>query len=106
MEKSILNLLSNAFKFTDQGGVYISITEDDGRLELRVRDTGIGIPEDKLKTVFERFSQVDGTASRKFEGTGIGLATAQRIVHHHRGRIWAEAEVGSGATFFFTLPNT
>ncbi len=104
MEKVLLNLLSNAFKFTDSGGVYVEVNEIDEDLEIIVRDTGIGIPPDKLETVFERFNQVDGSASREYEGTGIGLALAREITVLHGGTISAQSQPGSGASFTMRIP--
>lgn len=103
MEKVVLNLLSNAFKFTDHGGIYVEISEEQGEVLLRVRDTGIGIPADKLATIFERFSQVDGSASRKYEGTGIGLALARELALVHRGSLEAEPAT-NGASFLLRFP--
>jgi signal transduction histidine kinase len=76
----------------------------DEKLQVSVSDSGIGIPEDKLGRVFERFYQVDGSATRKFGGAGLGLAIVRRIVEAHGGRIWVESQVGRGSTFSFTLP--
>jgi signal transduction histidine kinase len=75
-------------------------------IHLGVLDTGVGIPGDKLDRVFDRFYQVDGSATRRFGGAGLGLAIARRIVEAHGGRIWVESEVGQGSAFRFTLPKT
>ena len=103
------NLVGNALKFTPPGGdVYIKIQQnktDQSRCCIRVADTGAGISEDHLPYIFDRFYQVDDAVTRQGEGTGIGLATVQRILKRHNGRIWAEAEPGKGATFYFTLGN-
>ncbi len=104
MEKIVMNLLSNAFKFTSNGGIYISLNESNGIVNLQVRDTGIGIPEDKLESVFERFSQADQSASRKYEGTGIGLALAKEFTHLHKGTIAVESVVGEGTIFNVRFP--
>ncbi len=103
MEKIVLNLLSNAFKFTDHGTVSVEIDEENGIVQLHVRDTGIGIPADKLEQVFERFTQVDGSASRRFEGTGIGLALARELAQAHQGKLVA-VESEKGAHFVLTFP--
>ena len=100
----VLNLLSNAIKFTPEGGgIEVRATRTDGSVEVSVSDTGIGIaPEDQEK-VFEEFRQV-GTADKKVEGTGLGLALARKFVELHGGRIWVKSEVGRGSTFTFSLP--
>ena len=99
MEKVIMNLLSNAFKFTDRGGIKIVVFIRDEYAVIEVRDTGIGIPADKLDKVFERFSQVDGSESRRYEGTGIGLALVKELVELQMGTIDVESELGAGTTF-------
>jgi len=97
-----INLLSNAFKFTDDGGqVSISATQKDQSILLEIRDTGIGIPEDKLQMVFDEFYQVEGG---KHGGTGLGLAITKRLVEEHDGNIWVESQLGKGSTFYFTIP--
>jgi signal transduction histidine kinase len=101
------NLLSNAVKFSPDGGkVTVHIRDDGAYLRVEVSDTGIGIPKDKLKRIFERFYQVDNSLARRFGGMGLGLSITKQIVEAHGGEIWAESEVGRGSTFFFTLPKT
>lgn len=104
--KQILyNLLSNAIKFTPQNG-YITVDANvvDEKLQISVSDTGIGLkPEDKKK-VFKEFWQADSSFSRKYEGTGLGLALTKRIIDMHEGNIWFESEYGKGSTFYFSLP--
>lgn len=101
------NLLGNAIKFSPRGGsITIEVKDAGEAIELGVRDTGVGIPADKLDKVFDRFYQVDGSATRRFGGAGLGLAIARRIVEAHGGRIWVESEVGHGSAFRFTLPKT
>ncbi|NET37225.1 MAG: tetratricopeptide repeat protein [Cyanothece sp. SIO1E1] len=106
------NLLSNAIKFTPEGGeVYLSVNieeahtkEENDELLIMVKDTGIGIPADKLPHVFDRFYQVDDTATREGEGTGIGLALTKELVHLMKGDIQVESQVGKGTTFSLNLP--
>jgi signal transduction histidine kinase len=103
-EKIVLNLLSNAFKFTFQGGISVHLEEAHGAATLTVRDTGVGIPEDQLPRVFERFHRVEGTRGRSFEGSGIGLALVQELVRLHGGQINVESELGKGTAFTVALP--
>ena len=99
-EKVILNLLSNALKFTPPGGkITVYLEDKDSTISMTVEDTGIGIPANMLETIFNRFSQVDGSMSRPQEGTGIGLSLAREIVLLHLGSIRAESELGKGSRF-------
>jgi signal transduction histidine kinase len=99
------NLIGNAIKFSPQGGEITVQLEDAGEmLQVSVSDSGIGIPEEQVERIFERFYQVDGSATRKFGGAGLGLAIVKRIVEAHGGRIWVKSQLGRGSTFFFTLP--
>ncbi|NTU62663.1 MAG: cell wall metabolism sensor histidine kinase WalK, partial [Chloroflexi bacterium] len=101
------NLLGNAIKFSPRGGTIVIEVKDAGDvIQLDVQDTGVGIPTDKLERVFDRFYQVDGSATRRFGGAGLGLAIARRIVEAHGGHIWVQSEVGTGSAFAFTLPKT
>jgi len=100
----LYNLLSNAVKFTDQGVLTISAATENGRLHLKIADTGIGIREEDLSRIFIEFSQVDSSLTRRHEGTGLGLALAKRLVEAHRGRIWVESTFGKGSTFHVLLP--
>jgi DNA-binding response OmpR family regulator/nitrogen-specific signal transduction histidine kinase len=107
MEKPLLNLLSNSLKFTERGGevvVSVRALPDDRGVEIAVRDTGVGIAPEQLPSVFERFYQSDSSASRRYEGTGIGLALARELVALHGGSIRAESEVGRGSTFTIVIP--
>jgi signal transduction histidine kinase/CheY-like chemotaxis protein len=104
----VANLLSNAIKFTDQGWVCATLNtalRADGRIDvkLQVSDTGTGIPADKLPAIFEKFTQADGSITRRYGGTGLGLAITQRLVDMHGGEIRVESEVGKGSTFSVTL---
>ncbi len=97
-----VNLLSNAFKFTGDGGhVSIFAGQRDQSILIEIKDTGMGIPEDKLQLIFDEFYQVEGG---KHGGTGLGLAIAKRLVEEHGGNIWVESQLGKGSTFYFTLP--
>jgi signal transduction histidine kinase len=97
-----INLLSNAFKFTGDGGqVSIMARQRDQLILLEIKDTGMGIPEDKLQMIFDEFYQVEGG---KHGGTGLGLAIAKRLVEEHGGKIWVESKLGKGSTFYFTIP--
>ncbi|MEZ4700702.1 MAG: ATP-binding protein [Rhodothermales bacterium] len=106
-EKVFYNLLSNATKFTPTGGrIAMTVTrldDADGRLEVRVQDTGRGIPADHLPHIFDRFHQVDGSNTREHEGTGIGLALVKEMIEIHGGSVRVESEPGAGTTFIITL---
>ncbi|HEY6939735.1 MAG TPA: ATP-binding protein, partial [Terriglobales bacterium] len=103
-EKIVLNLLSNAFKFTLQGQVQVRLRAVEGRAELSVSDTGTGIPERELSRVFERFHRVEGARGRSYEGTGIGLALVSELVKLHGGAVRAESMEGRGSTFTVDIP--
>jgi two-component system phosphate regulon sensor histidine kinase PhoR len=104
MEQVLVNLIHNAVKFTRSGGEVVLLAEPDyGFVRFGVRDTGIGIPEEDIPRIFERFYRVD--KSRTGSGTGLGLSIARHIVEAHGGKIWAESIEGQGSTFYFTLPH-
>ncbi len=103
-EKVVSNLLSNAFKFTLAGAVTVTLQSVGSDVELQVRDTGVGIPEDQRDRVFERFHRIEGTQARTYEGTGIGLALVQELVKLHGGRVRVESTIGQGSTFTVTIP--
>jgi len=102
--KIVLNLLSNAFKFTFEGSVTLRVTREGDSAVLEVADTGTGIPEDQLEHLFERFHRVRGAASRSFEGSGIGLALVDQLVRLHGGEVGVRSTVGQGSTFTVRLP--
>ena len=104
-EKIVLNLLSNAYKFTFEGEVALTLKSVDGAVELQVRDTGVGIPEEHREQVFERFHRIESTQARTYEGTGIGLALVQELVKLHGGTVRVESAVGAGSTFTVTIPS-
>ena len=100
----LLNLLSNAIKFTPEGGrIEVGAKPVDGSIEVSVTDTGVGIAPEDQEAVFEEFRQV-GTADKRGEGTGLGLALSRRFIELHGGKIWVKSQVGEGATFTFTVP--
>ena len=103
-EKIVLNLLSNAFKFTLTGGITVRLKRNLGFAELTVTDTGIGIPEAELPRIFERFHRVEGSRGRTFEGTGIGLALARELVKLHGGSIEVHSKQNHGSTFTVSIP--
>ena len=105
-EKIVLNLMSNAFKFTFEGEIAVEMgTSVDGRsAELRVRDTGTGIPPDELPHLFERFHRIEGAKGRTFEGSGIGLALVHELIKQHGGAITVASEFGRGSVFTVTIP--
>jgi PAS domain S-box-containing protein len=100
----LLNLIGNAIKFTEAGGVRVGVSLSDGAFLISVADTGPGIAEADQQRIFEAFQQADSSNTRKQGGTGLGLAITRRIVGMHGGRIWVESTPGEGATFRFTLP--
>ncbi|MCE3221961.1 MAG: putative Histidine kinase [Nitrospira sp.] len=106
MTKVLSNLLINAFKFSDpeEGKVWMALASEHTEVTITIRDNGIGIPENQLDRIFDRFTQVEGQATRRFEGSGIGLALAKEIVTLHGGRIAAQSTIGEGSTFTVTLP--
>src|SRR5262249_8420319 len=102
-EKIVLNLLSNAFKFTFAGEIEVSLQETENAVELRVRDTGVGISKAELPRIFERFHRIKGAQGRTHEGTGIGLALVQELAKFHGGKVEVESEYGKGSTFIGTV---
>jgi PAS domain S-box-containing protein len=104
----IMNLVSNALKFTEEGGVSVSAGKpeggsDRGMLQFSVRDTGIGIPLEQQKRLFQSFTQLDSSTSKKFQGTGLGLAICRQLVELMGGSIWVESKNGAGSAFHFTV---
>jgi PAS domain S-box-containing protein len=111
LRQVLVNLLSNAVKFTDSGEVAVSVDgerQPDGqfRLHFRVRDTGIGIPADRVDRLFQSFSQVDASTTRHYGGTGLGLAISRRLAELMGGTMWVESEPGVGSTFHFSVTAT
>jgi len=103
-EKIVLNLLSNAFKFTHVGAIEVRLEAKDGQAVLTVRDTGVGIPPDELPRMFERFHRIENSHGRTHEGTGIGLALVQELVKLHGGAVGVESVEGRGSTFRVAIP--
>ena len=108
LRQILVNLLNNAIKFTEEGDIVVNIrsrgTENNQHeLVFRIRDKGIGIPEDKIGKLFESFSQVDSSTTRKYGGTGLGLAISRELAEKMGGTMWVESEEGKGSTFFFTI---
>jgi len=105
IEQVLTNLISNAIKFTPANGAVSVLARDIGeQVQISVQDTGIGIPEAEQAKVFQRFYQVDSSATRSYRGTGLGLTICKFIVEYHHGRIWVESQEGQGSTFHFVLP--
>ncbi|MGB0387454.1 MAG: response regulator [Ardenticatenaceae bacterium] len=108
LRQILVNLISNAVKFTEKGEVVVSVRSqvvDNGQYNLyfAVKDTGIGIPKERLDRLFKSFSQVDASTTRKFGGTGLGLAISEQLSKMMGGRMWVESEVGVGSTFHFSM---
>lgn len=103
-EKIVLNLISNAFKFTFAGEIAVRLRSIDNRVQLQIEDTGVGIPEAELPRVFQRFHRVSGTRSRSYEGSGIGLALVQELVKLHGGTIEVSSQIDRGTTFIVNIP--
>lgn len=105
MEKIICNLISNALKFTlENGEIMLSINNLPYGIEIKIKDTGIGIPEDRIPHIFDRFYQVDNSITREYEGTGIGLALAKELIKLHKGEITVNSKEKEGTEFTITLP--
>jgi signal transduction histidine kinase len=104
LRQIVLNLLSNATKFTEQGQIVLSVMQDDGMVAISIADTGIGIPADKLSHIFDEFTQVDGNSTRRHGGTGLGLAISRHLAVLLGGRVEVESEPGRGSTFTVIVP--
>ncbi len=108
LRQILMNLVSNAIKFTKEGGVFVRVmsVEEKNQLHFMVEDTGMGIPADRLSQIFEAFAQADTSTTRQYGGTGLGTTIARELVELMGGRIWAESEEGKGSTFHFTIKLT
>ncbi len=104
MREVITNLFDNATKYTDTGKVSIGITGDNQVVQIRIQDTGAGIPKEDVPHLFEKFYRVDNTATRTIGGTGLGLFICRKIVEMYNGRIWVDSALGQGSTFYINLP--
>ena len=104
LRQVLLNLLSNAARFTEHGGSKIAVRRDAGGLTVSVADTGPGVAPENQERIFEPFQQADGSIRRKLGGTGLGLSISERFVKMHGGRMWLESTPGRGSAFFFSLP--
>lgn len=102
----LYNLIENGLKFTQEGGVSISITYDKDFATVCVADTGIGISADGQQHIFEKFYRVDNTATRETRGTGLGLFITRSLIEVSGGQIWLESQGGKGTKFYFTLPRS
>lgn len=103
--QTLINLLSNSIKFSPPKSIVkLAVQEQSDKVLFQIKDSGRGIPADKLETIFGRFQQVDASDSRTKGGTGLGLAICRNIVQQHGGKIWVESVLGEGSTFYFTLP--
>ena len=101
----MLNILSNAIKYTPENGlIHVTINSNPEEITVLIKDSGVGIPSEKLNTVFDRFEQVDVSLNRKCEGSGIGLSIVKNLVHMHGGKIDVNSELGKGSEFIFTIP--
>lgn len=106
LRQILMNLIGNALKFTEKGGILISTESVDGYVTIHIEDSGCGIPEDKQSMIFKPFGQVDTSYTRSNDGTGLGLTISHRLVELQGGRLTLKSEVGVGSTFSFTLPTT
>ncbi len=104
LSRVVLNLISNAIKFTPKGCICVEVRKKEDNIYIAINDTGIGIPDDKIDSIFERFIQVDSSLTRGYEGSGLGLSIAKSIVELHSGKLRVKSRVGKGSTFTIELP--
>lgn len=104
MREVLQNLLDNAIKYTTSGSISLALTGNQSIVQLQVRDSGPGIPQEDIPHLFQKFYRVDNTATRTIGGTGLGLYICKRLVEMYNGRIWLESQLGKGSTFFINLP--
>jgi signal transduction histidine kinase len=99
-----MNLIDNAIKYTSKGSIHIIVKKDEGAALVKIKDTGIGIPEEERERIFKRFYRVDKSRSRETGGAGLGLSIAEWIVHAHHGGIEVDSKLNEGSTFTVYLP--
>jgi signal transduction histidine kinase len=104
ISQCLMNLAGNSLKFTKSGKVEISVAQQDGMLRYSVMDTGMGIPPEKIGSLFTEFKQTDATIASEYGGTGLGLSITKKFIELHGGRIWVESEPGKGSNFQFEIP--
>ncbi len=104
LEQMLINLLDNSIKYTEKGKIVLALKQKEGNVEIIVEDTGIGIPQEHLMRIFERFYVVDKSRSKKFGGTGLGLSIVKHIVLSHKGTIAVESSLAKGTRFTIMLP--
>ncbi len=104
LREVLQNLIDNATKYTSEGGVTVALTGDQGIAQIQVRDTGIGIPEEDIPHLFEKFYRIDNSMTRTVGGTGLGLFISKKLIEMYNGRIWVESQLGKGSTFYINLP--
>lgn len=104
MQEVITNLINNAIKFTSDGGITVGLRGESSYVQVSIKDTGVGIPEQDIPHIFQKFYRVDSSATRTIGGTGLGLFISRNIIELYKGQIWAESKLGEGSTFFINLP--
>ena len=106
LKQIIFNLVNNSIKFTEKGNVSVNLgmMNDNNQVVVAVHDSGMGMTEEDITGLFQQFHQVDGSATRRAGGTGLGLVITRHLIHMHEGEIYVESEKGTGSTFWFTLP--
>ena len=104
LREVVTNLFDNAIKYTDSGKITIGLTGDSSIVQIRIQDTGSGIPAEDLPHLFEKFYRVDNSATRSTGGTGLGLFICRKIVELYNGRIWVDSKLNKGSTFYINLP--
>ncbi len=104
LRQVLKHLLENAVKFTKRGKILVNAEKCGEMLKVSIKDTGIGIDKKRQKAIFEGFHQADGSATREYEGLGLGLTISKKLVELHGGRIWLNSKIGQGSEFNFTLP--